>query len=1027
MIEPRATLRLQFHAGFTLDDALPWLDYFADLGISHLYASPLFRARPGSSHGYDVVDPTRINPELGGEPALLRLIQGLRQRGMGLLMDIVPNHMGIGGGANPWWQDVLEWGRESPYASFFDIQWESHDAALRGQVLLPFLRSDYGEVLAAGEIGLSLDREAGRLLASHGEQRFPLWPGSYPELLEDSGEPRLSALAGGFRECRQDREALREMQRQLAAALAESAPRAALQRTLGELQERHEEARQRLHRLLEAQHYRLASWRTAADDINWRRFFDISELVGLRVERGEVFEAVHGKVFQLLEDGLLDGLRIDHVDGLADPRGYCRRLRRRSERIRARRGGAPMLLYVEKILGGEERLPEDWLCDGTTGYDFMNQVSLLQHDPRGERPLRELWQRVSGRPEAFLDEVYQARQLVLAGSLAGDLENLAQGLLRVARADLASRDLTLGGIRRALFQLLARFPVYRTYAGACGRSVQDREVFRYAAEAAREDLDEADRAVLDHLERWLGGQPLRELPPGPLRRLRGELLARFQQLSSPTAAKAVEDTACYRSAALLSRNDVGFDPQRFAASAEEFHAACEARRLASPRALLATASHDHKRGEDARARLAALSELAPWFARNVEHWQSLATPLRRDLAEGPAPSPGDELILFQALLGSWPLDAPCDGAALDQAFLARMREWQCKALREAKLRTRWTAPDEDYERACADYLEQLLRAPLAQALRQSLGNAAARLMPAGGPEWPRPMPAAPDLPGYPRSLPGARGLGLQPGRPGQPEAGGLRPARRRPGRADALPGTAGALARRSHQADPDRPRAGAAADAAGSVPRRRLPALGGQRRACRAGPGLRPAQSSRLPAGGGPAPGLRPARPRHAAAGAGRGLGRHLPAAAAESLRMHLQRPVFHHAAAQRRAPEPVRSARRLSRQPALPPRPGGHPMSADEKRIREFAYQIWESEGCPDGQAERHWAMARQLAEAEAAAAAPKKTRGRAKAAKETPALLQAPAAKPRKPRAASPARPASEKPAAAKPRSRRKPEAGE
>ncbi|EMK3529144.1 malto-oligosyltrehalose synthase [Pseudomonas aeruginosa] len=731
MIEPRATLRLQFHAGFTLDDALPWLDYFADLGISHLYASPLFRARPGSSHGYDVVDPTRINPELGGEPALLRLIQGLRQRGMGLLMDIVPNHMGIGGGANPWWQDVLEWGRESPYASFFDIQWESHDAALRGQVLLPFLRSDYGEVLAAGEIGLSLDREAGRLLASHGEQRFPLWPGSYPELLEDSGEPRLSDLAGGFRECQQDREALREMQRRLAAALAESAPRAALERTLGKLQERHEEARQRLHRLLEAQRYRLASWRTAADDINWRRFFDISELVGLRVERGEVFEAVHGKVFQLLEDGLLDGLRIDHVDGLADPRGYCRRLRRRSERIRARRGGAPMLLYVEKILGGEERLPEDWLCDGTTGYDFMNQVSLLQHDPRGERPLRELWQRVSGRPEAFLDEVYQARQLVLAGSLAGDLENLAQGLLRVARADLASRDLTLGGIRRALFQLLARFPVYRTYAGACGRSVQDREVFRYAAEAAREDLDEADRAVLDHLERWLGGQPLRELPPGPLRRLRGELLARFQQLSSPTAAKAVEDTACYRSAALLSRNDVGFDPQRFAASAEEFHAACEARRLASPRALLATASHDHKRGEDARARLAALSELAPWFARNVEHWQSLATPLRRDLAEGPAPSPGDELILFQALLGSWPLDAPCDGAALDQAFLARMREWQCKALREAKLRTRWTAPDEDYERACADYLEQLLRAPLAQALRQSLGNAAARLMPAG--------------------------------------------------------------------------------------------------------------------------------------------------------------------------------------------------------------------------------------------------------------------------------------------------------
>ncbi|MDF5946322.1 malto-oligosyltrehalose synthase [Pseudomonas aeruginosa] len=633
LIEPRATLRLQFHAGFTLDDALPWLDYFADLGISHLYASPLFRARPGSSHGYDVVDPTRINPELGGEPALLRLIQGLRQRGMGLLMDIVPNHMGIGGGANPWWQDVLEWGRESPYASFFDIQWESHDAALRGQVLLPFLRSDYGEVLAAGEIGLSLDREAGRLLASHGEQRSPL-AGQLPGA---AGRQRRAAPVSPGRRFPRVPAGPRGLARDAASTggcARRALPRAALQRTLGELQERHEEARQRLHRLLEAQHYRLASWRTAADDINWRRFFDISELVGLRVERGEVFEAVHGKVFQLLEDGLLDGLRIDHVDGLADPRGYCRRLRRRSERIRAHRGGAPMLLYVEKILGGEERLPEDWLCDGTTGYDFMNQVSLLQHDPRGERPLRELWQRVSGRPEAFLDEVYQARQLVLAGSLAGDLENLAQGLLRVARADLASRDLTPGRyppravpVARALSGLpYLRWGLRSLGAGSRGvplcRRGGPRGSRRSRPGGPRPSRTLARRAAL------------RELPPGPLRRLRGELLARFQQLSSPTAAKAVEDTACYRSAALLSRNDVGFDPQRFAASAEEFHAACEARRLASPRALLATASHDHKRGEDARARLAALSELAPWFARNVEHWQSLATPLRRDLAEG---------------------------------------------------------------------------------------------------------------------------------------------------------------------------------------------------------------------------------------------------------------------------------------------------------------------------------------------------------------------------------------------------------
>ncbi|MDU8418210.1 malto-oligosyltrehalose synthase [Pseudomonas syringae] len=729
----RATQRLQFHKDFTLDDAVPLVPYFASLGISHIYASPLLKARAGSMHGYDVVDPTVINPELGGEPALLRLVETLREHGMGLILDIVSNHMAVGGADNPWWLDLLEWGRRSPYAEFFDIQWNSPDPLLEGQLLLPFLSSDYGTVLQAGEIPLRFDAEHGSFYIEHYQHHFPICPLTYDSLLQTVDHPQLKEMAQRFTALAQFPQAY-ERARQARTELAELAkdPQVlkGIEQILAHFDSSKPEGFQRLHRLLERQHYRLASWRTAGDDINWRRFFDINELGGLRVERPQVFEATHGKIFQLIADGLVDGLRIDHIDGLADPRGYGRKLHRRVKSLLKLRPEHAQIdhlpIFVEKILGPDEPLREDWSVDGTTGYEFMNQVSLLQHDPKGEEPLGELWSRLTERTADFDQEVLVARDLVLHGTLAGDFENVAQSLLQVARSDLMSRDLTLGAIRRALLALIVNFPIYRTYISVCGRSAQDDKYFQQAMEGARATLNEGDWPVLDYLARWLGGEPWRKLPRGPLRKLYKNACVRFQQLTSPVAAKSVEDTSFYRSAVLLSRNDVGFHPQHFGAPVDDFHQVCLQRLEKFPDNLLTTATHDHKRGEDTRTRLAVLSECAPWYAEQVERWRQLAMPLKGD---EPAISAGDELMLYQALLGSWPLSL--EGEEAHQEYAKRMVQWQEKALREAKLQSSWSAPNQPYETACREFLERLLLAPEALALRQSLSATANRIATAG--------------------------------------------------------------------------------------------------------------------------------------------------------------------------------------------------------------------------------------------------------------------------------------------------------
>jgi (1->4)-alpha-D-glucan 1-alpha-D-glucosylmutase len=727
LIQPlRATLRLQFHKGFTLEQAVPLVPYFARLGISHIYASPLLAARAGSMHGYDVVDPTQVNPELGGEPALRRLVSTLREHDMGLILDIVSNHMAVGGSDNPWWLDLLEWGRLSPYGEFFDIQWHSPDPLMEGQLLLPFLGSDYGVALQEGTLKLLFKANTGSFYVEHYDHHFPICPSDYGEILKH--QETLKSLADRFSTLSYQTDAhslvmpLKEELRELAS---DPQTLEAIQSNLQHFDSTTEAGFQALHQLLERQSYRLASWRTAADDINWRRFFDINELGGLRVERPAVFEATHGKIFQLIAEGLVDGLRIDHIDGLADPRGYCRKLRRRVDLLAP---GRHLPIYVEKILGAGETLHRDWAVDGTTGYEFMNQLSLLQHDPDGEFVLGDLWQRRTERPAAFIEEAQLARQQILNGSLASDCESVAQALLQVARDDLMTRDLTLGAIRRVLQALIVHFPVYRTYISAMGRSAQDEVFFQQAMDGARQTLSEADWPVLDCVAAWLGGTPWRRKPRGRSRKILKHACVRFQQLTSPAAAKAVEDTALYRSAVLLSRNDVGYNTEQFSAPVSDFHAVNQQRLDEFPDNLLATATHDHKRGEDTRARLAVLSERSHWYAEQIELWRALARPVRVDEQ---MPSSGDELILYQALLGSWPLQLRDDDQAGAADYAKRIWQWQQKALREAKLQSSWSAPNEAYENAAQAFTEKLLTGEEGELLRAALSKTVNSIAAAG--------------------------------------------------------------------------------------------------------------------------------------------------------------------------------------------------------------------------------------------------------------------------------------------------------
>ncbi|ACD21120.1 malto-oligosyltrehalose synthase [Paraburkholderia phytofirmans] len=755
MTVPRSTLRLQFHRGFTFDDAAKHVDYFAALGISHVYASPITTAEPGSMHGYDTVDYTQVSAECGGEAGLKRLVDKLRAHNMGLIIDTVPNHMGVGGSSNAWWLDILEWGRHSAYARHFDVDWHSPDPALRGKVLLPTLGAAYGEELAAGRIALHFAADIGRFYIGYGPHVFPVCPTDYASILQSADRADLNALAERFhglttQPTDHPRAAEgRDMLREFVAQNGDSAIEIALQAYSPD----DPVTRDRLHRLIERQHFRLAWWRTASDEVNWRRFFDISTLAGVRVERPEVFEAVHALPFRLYQEGVVDGLRIDHVDGLAEPREYCQRLRQRLTELR---DTAPYVV-VEKILGRGEPLRDDWPVDGTTGYDFMSDVGALLHDPAGAEPLAQTWTELTGRSPRFADEALVARRKILAENLSAELDRAARALHRIARDSLATRDFTFTTLRRVLTELVVHFPVYRIYPQNGLRSAADNVYFDQALEGARQTLSRADLVALERVNAWLGGSA-EEAPPGrsgtPQQGQNGAPASHagsarrtaqtlFSQLTAPVAAKAVEDTACYRYGRLLSRNEVGSDPGEFALSVEAFHAANLERSQRFPHAMLATATHDHKRGEDVRARLAVLSEIARDWSATLRAWSTLNAPNRRaldgksvssvgqDTSYDWAPGPAAEAMLYQTLVGCWPPDLQPDDEAGVKELAERVAQWQLKALREAKLQTNWLAPDEAYEAACRDFLFDILAPQRRDGFLKELSAFVARIGRAG--------------------------------------------------------------------------------------------------------------------------------------------------------------------------------------------------------------------------------------------------------------------------------------------------------
>jgi (1->4)-alpha-D-glucan 1-alpha-D-glucosylmutase len=699
---PRATVRLQLTRDFTFRDAAAAVPYLCALGASHIYASPILKARPGSTHGYDITDHGRLNPELGSEEDFEALVARLHDHAMGLVLDIVPNHMGVGGADNPWWMDVLEWGRASPYARYFDIDWQSEAPRLEGKLLLPFLGDHYGRVLESGQLELAFDTASGAFDVRYFGHRFPIAPRTFALILGQAG-PRLAAFAARFaalarmRRPRAAREEAIRLRAGLAAAAREDAMVAAgIRQALGHINgvPGSPQSFAPLHDLLERQAYRLAYWRVATAEINYRRFFDVNDLAGIRIEIPALFDASHRLVLGLLAEGKVQGLRIDHVDGLYDPAAYLARLRRRI-------GGA--WLIVEKILARHERLRADWPVDGTTGYDFMTLVDGLFVEPRAERLMTAVYERFIGRRPDLAETIVEARRQIAEGSLGSELTVLAALIHRIAGQSWRTRDFTLPGIRAALAEVLAHFPVYRTYVTPRRVAEEDRRTIAWAIAQARKASPIAGTGVFSFLEEVLTLDLAGRTGEGYRRADVVRAAMKAQQLTGPVAAKAVEDTAFYRYVRLAALSEVGGEPARFGTSPAAFHRASRVRARAWPRTMLATATHDHKRGEDVRARIAALTELAPEWRRRVARWAALNRLRLRILDGRPAPGRSDEYLLYQTLVGAWPA-----AGEPGPDFADRIVAGGIKAAREAKTRTSWTEPDAAYEEALEAFVRAIL-------------------------------------------------------------------------------------------------------------------------------------------------------------------------------------------------------------------------------------------------------------------------------------------------------------------------------
>ncbi|HUN57965.1 MAG TPA: malto-oligosyltrehalose synthase [Candidatus Binataceae bacterium] len=687
MTEPRSTYRIQLHRGFTFDDAAAITDYLASLGISHLYCSPYLQAAPGSMHGYDVVDCRCLNEELGGAPAHERMHIALLQQGLGQILDIVPNHMAIVTPDNPWWWDVLENGPSSAYASYFDVDWETPERRLRNTVLLPVLGDQYGFILDRREI--KLERDGVRLNVRYYESRFPVAPRSLGSILENAakrcGSEELAFLADAFSglplATATDRESVSRRHRDknvIQSSLERlmktgSEVSLAIDAEIGALNE----DQQALHSLLERQNYRLSYWRAASRELGYRRFFDINTLAGLRMEDERVFEDTHFLPLRWLTDGTLDGVRIDHIDGLREPAQYLSRLRKYSPNG---------WILVEKILMPGERLHESWPVEGTTGYDFISRVGGLFVNRETEAALTQVFTDFTGESADYAKVVVQKKKFIMSEILGSDLGRLTELLVDICEQHPHHRDYTRHEVHEAIREFAANLPVYRTYVSALSKDIHtdDQRYLDQALDAAKAGAPQLDSRLFDFLADILSLKIQGALE--------SELAMRFQQFTGPVMAKSVEDTAFYCFNRLTSLNEVGCDPARFGTTVDEFHRENAFVQEAWPLAMLATSTHDTKRSEDVRSRISLLSEIPERWSQAVNGWAEMN---RLHWDEG-ARDANAEYLLYQTLIGTWPID------------LIRIREYMLKAAREAKLHTSWTQPNEAYESQLAAFVERIL-------------------------------------------------------------------------------------------------------------------------------------------------------------------------------------------------------------------------------------------------------------------------------------------------------------------------------
>lgn len=749
---PCATYRVQFSPQFTFQDAEQLVPYLHDLGITDLYASPILRAVPGSTHGYDICDHSQLNLELGGMEGFQRLSAALQARGMGLLMDIVPNHMGIAGTCNAWWLDVLENGLSSRYARFFDISWNPVKAELEHRVLLPVLEDQYGNVLDSGK--LQLVYEAGAFSIAYGDHRFPVAPRTYGLILRAAFDALSDADDEAMQEYQsiltalsylpsrteieperiEEREREKEVIKRRLLALVESSPavRVALEETIQVFNGTPGDPRSfdRLDELISAQVYRLAFWRVAGEEINYRRFFDVNTMAAIRPELPEVFEATHALILRLLGEGAVTGLRVDHPDGLWNPASYFRHLQQAYLEQRLGEDAArqnqvaelfdalptttndvhwPLYVLVEKILSEREPLPLDWAVYGTTGYDFMNLVNGIFVNSANERAFDAIYADFAPDVHALRDLGYVSKQKTMRDSLAGEINALAHRLNRISETNRHYRDFTLNGLRHAIREVIACLGIYRTYlTGGDSVSLRDQQFVEAAVREAQRRNPQVSRTVFIFLRDTLLLRNLHAFDES-VRQEVVDFVMRFQQITGPVMAKSIEDTAFYIYNRLVSLNEVGGNPGVFGVSLDDFHAQTAKRQDVWPHAMLSTSTHDTKRSEDVRARLNVLSEIPDEWRVGLATWREMNAGFKTMADDVLMPDSNDEYLLYQSLLGIWPSEVgEIEAGDSWAAFRERITNYMAKATHEAKVHTSWTNPDETYDQAIADFIAALL-------------------------------------------------------------------------------------------------------------------------------------------------------------------------------------------------------------------------------------------------------------------------------------------------------------------------------